>query len=169
MLTNMLHPPREGNFCDKHGNTLKPVIIQDYNQHMGYVDKSDLMTNTYSISRQTWKWTKNLFFHLLDLTVLKSYIILHSCGSKLSHRDFQLSLIRDLIQEGGRVLGTTRLYHRECQPFPPTGWKPNTFCTGRRKGKGGGVMCSPRKRSRVRQFTHVRNATWHCVSCRVSR
>jgi hypothetical protein len=55
MLMNMHHPPVEGNFCDKHGNTLKPVIIQikqDYNQHMGYVDKSDSMTDTYSISSQ---------------------------------------------------------------------------------------------------------------------
>jgi hypothetical protein len=40
------------------------------------------------------------------LTVLNSYIILHSCSSELSHRDFWLSLIRNLIQEGGRVLGT---------------------------------------------------------------
>jgi hypothetical protein len=80
MLTNMHHPPAEGTFCDEHGNALKPVIIQDYNQHMGYVDKSDCMTNTSSISRQTWKWTKKLFFHLLDLTVLNSYIILHSCS-----------------------------------------------------------------------------------------
>jgi hypothetical protein len=64
------------------------------------------MTNTYSISRQTWKWMMKLFFHLLDLTVLNSYIILHSCSSKLSHRDLPLSLIRDLIREGGRVLGT---------------------------------------------------------------
>jgi hypothetical protein len=46
MLTNMHHLPAEGNFCDEHGNTLKPVIIQDYNQHMGYVDKSNHMTNT---------------------------------------------------------------------------------------------------------------------------
>jgi hypothetical protein len=64
------------------------------------------MTNIYSISRWTWKWTKKLFFHLLDLTVLNSYIIPHTCGSKLSHREFQLRLIRDLIQEGGRVLGS---------------------------------------------------------------
>jgi hypothetical protein len=88
MLTNMHHPPAEGNFCDEHGNALKPAIIQDYNQHMEYVDKSDCMTNTYSISRWTWKWMKKLFFHLLDLTVLNSYIVLHSCSSKLSHRDF---------------------------------------------------------------------------------
>jgi hypothetical protein len=106
MLTNMHHPPAEGNFCDEYGNALKPVIIQDYNEHMGYMDKSDRMTNTYSISRRTWKWTKKLFFHLLDLTVLNSYILLDSCGAKLTLRDFRLGLIRDLIQEGGKVLGS---------------------------------------------------------------
>jgi hypothetical protein len=87
-LTNMHYPPAEGNFHDQHGNTLKPAIIQDYNQHTEYVDKSHHMTNTYSISRRTWKWAKKLFFNLLDLTVLNNYIILHSCSSKLSHRDF---------------------------------------------------------------------------------
>jgi len=70
------HPPAEGNFCHDHGNALKPAIRQDYNEHVGYVNKSDRMMNTYSISRRTWKWTKKLFLHLLDLTVLNSYIIL---------------------------------------------------------------------------------------------
>jgi len=56
--------------------------MQDYNRHMGYVDKSDHMTNSYSGSRWTWKWTKKLFFHLMDLTILNSFIILASCGSK---------------------------------------------------------------------------------------
>jgi hypothetical protein len=53
LLTNMHHPPATGNFCDEHGNILKPSIIQDYNRHMGYVDKNDHMTNTFFISRQT--------------------------------------------------------------------------------------------------------------------
>jgi hypothetical protein len=48
MLTNMHHPPSEGYFHDEHGNTLKPVITQDCNQHMGYVDKSACMTHTLS-------------------------------------------------------------------------------------------------------------------------
>jgi hypothetical protein len=103
MLTNINHSPAEGNFCGEYGNTLKPAIVQDYNKHMGYVDKSDRMTNSYSICRRTWKWTKKLFFHLLDLSILNSYILLTSCGSKLTHRDFRLTLVRDLIQEGGRV------------------------------------------------------------------
>jgi hypothetical protein len=66
-LTNMHRSKAEGNFCDEHGNALKPAIVQNYNRHMGYVDKSDRMTNSYSISRRTWKWTKKLFYHLLDL------------------------------------------------------------------------------------------------------
>jgi hypothetical protein len=74
MLTDIHCSPAEGNFCDEHGNALKPAILQDYNRNMGYIDKSDRMTNSYSISRRTWKWTKKLFFHLLDLSILNSYI-----------------------------------------------------------------------------------------------
>jgi hypothetical protein len=39
MLTNMHHPPAEGNFHDEHGNALKPMIIQGYDQQTGYVNK----------------------------------------------------------------------------------------------------------------------------------
>jgi hypothetical protein len=35
ILMNMYHFPAEGNFCDEHGNALKPAILQDYNRHMG--------------------------------------------------------------------------------------------------------------------------------------
>jgi hypothetical protein len=79
--TNMHYPPLEGNFCDKHGTAVKTAIIQDYNTHMGYVGKSDCMTNPYSISRRTSKWTNEIFLHLLDVTILNSCIILTSCAS----------------------------------------------------------------------------------------
>jgi hypothetical protein len=79
--TNMHYPPLEGNFCDTHGTAVKPAIIQDYNRHMRYVGKSDYMTNPYSISRQTLKWTNELFLHLLDVTILNSCIILTSHAS----------------------------------------------------------------------------------------
>jgi hypothetical protein len=34
---------------------------------MAYVDKSDDMSNSYSIRRENLKWTNNLFTHILDL------------------------------------------------------------------------------------------------------
>jgi hypothetical protein len=33
ILMNMLSPPAEGNFCDKHGKGLKPARVQDESRH----------------------------------------------------------------------------------------------------------------------------------------
>jgi len=52
----------EGNLCNEAGKAIKLQILMDYNHHMGYVDKGDRMANSYSISRRTFKWTKNCSF-----------------------------------------------------------------------------------------------------------
>ena len=98
MLTNMDPPPEEGNFCDDSKRAVEPQIVAWYNRHMGYVDISDCMANSYSMCRRTFKWTTKLFFHLLDLTVLNSWILLSSCGAKCTHKDFTLLLVRNLIE-----------------------------------------------------------------------
>jgi hypothetical protein len=54
-------------------------------------------------SRLAWKWTKKLFFHLLDLTIVNSCNILASYGSKLSHWQFRLTMVRDPPPAPGRV------------------------------------------------------------------
>jgi len=84
MLTNMDPPPAEGNFC-KGSHPVKSHIMEQYNQHMGYVDSSDRMAKNYSLSHHTFKWTMKLFFHLVDLTLLNSWILLSSCGAKYTH------------------------------------------------------------------------------------
>ena len=95
MLTSMDTPPAEGNFCDNSNHPMKPHIMERYNRHMGYIDNSDRMANSYLMSRCTFKWTMKLFFHFLGLTVLNSWILLSSCGAKYTHRDFRL-LVRKL-------------------------------------------------------------------------
>ena len=57
------------------------------------------MTETYSINRRTWKWTKKLFFHLFDLAILNSYILVSSLGGK---KIFQLTLMRNLLTQAGQ-------------------------------------------------------------------
>ena len=49
MLTNMDPPPAEGNFFDYSNRPVKPHIVEQYNQHMGFVDSSDRMANSYSM------------------------------------------------------------------------------------------------------------------------
>jgi len=80
LLTNIHDPPREGNYRDEHRNAIKLAIVAD-NRHMGHVDNSERLANSYMASRRTWKWRK-LFFHLLDLATVNSYILLSSCGGK---------------------------------------------------------------------------------------
>jgi hypothetical protein len=50
----------EGNFCDESCHAVKPLVIEDYNSHMEYVDKSDRMVNGYGIDRRIWKWTNKI-------------------------------------------------------------------------------------------------------------
>ena len=69
---------------------------------MGYVDNSDHMPNSYSMNQRTFKWTTNLFFHLLELRALNSWIVLSSCGAKYTHQDFRLLLVRNLTEEAGK-------------------------------------------------------------------
>jgi len=95
-------PPEEGNFYDDSKQAVKPQIVARYNHHMGYVDNSDHLANSYLMCRHNFKWTTKLFFHLLDLTVLNSWILLSSCGAKCIHRDIRLLLVRNLIEEAGR-------------------------------------------------------------------
>jgi hypothetical protein len=73
MLTNMDMPPPEGSFCDNN-RPVKPHIVARCNRHMGYVDNSDRMAISYSVCRRSFKCTRKLFFHLLHLTVLSSWI-----------------------------------------------------------------------------------------------
>jgi len=104
LLTNIHDPPREGIYRDEHGNAIKLEIVADYNRHMRHVDNLDRLANSYTASRRTWKWTKKLFFHLLHLAIVNSYILLSLFGGKkISHRDFRLTLIREMLARSGHA------------------------------------------------------------------
>jgi len=110
---------------------------------MRYVDKSDLMTNTYSLSRQTNK----LFSYLLDLTILNSFIMHASFCSKLSHQQFRLKLVRGLIKEAGRLHQPKTTRQERQAPFTRQLKKPDVrhdkhcLCNVREFG----AMCIPLK------------------------
>jgi len=107
-------PAAEGNFCDDINCTMKLHIVEWYNRHIEYVDNSDHMANSYSISSCTFKWSTKLFFQRLDLTVLNSWIILSSRGAKCIHRVFRLLLVRNFIEEARKSqdLSTPKLVGR---------------------------------------------------------
>jgi len=164
LLTNIHDPPREGNYRDEHGNAIKPAIVADYNRHMGHVDNADRVANSYTASRRTWKWTKKLFFHLSDLAIVNSYILLSSCGGKkISHRDFRLTLIREMLARSGD----------EPRPSMPVGRPPsasnNTGRLDTRHNKHWPVCSNTKQRCRVCSLGGVkRTVIFRCVKCDVA-
>ena len=53
----------------------KPKAVDDYNQNMGGVDRSDQLLASYDVLLKSYRWWKTLFFHMVDLAVVNSYIL----------------------------------------------------------------------------------------------
>ena len=81
-------------------NIQKPTIIAEYNLFMGGVDKADQLVTYYGFSHYSKKWWKRAFFHLLDTTIVNSYLVYCSTVSsqRLSHVDFKLAVAQGLIE-----------------------------------------------------------------------
>ena len=79
-----------------------PTSICDYNQFMGGVDLADQQLSYYSLTqRKTIKWWKKVFWRLIDISIVNSWIIFRHNNPKskiTSHHDFRLELVAQLVQ-----------------------------------------------------------------------
>lgn len=101
--------------CKENGQfkqyTVKqPYVIKDYNKYMSGVDRSDQMIGRYNMLRKTNKWWKTLFFHLIDIARVNSFILFQNFREqnqdipelkrkkRYSQLEFTEELIRGLAQ-----------------------------------------------------------------------
>ena len=65
---------------------------------MSGVDRSDQMINKYNSLRKTDKYWKTIFYHLLDIARVNSFILFrsHTGNRRVNQLDFSLELIRQL-------------------------------------------------------------------------
>jgi hypothetical protein len=145
---------------DRATNTqiMKPTCVMEYNNNMGAVDRSDMMISSLECVRKSMKWYRKFFFHLLDITVLNSHAVYNvRTGKNITLADFQLTLIREILQhyhtprptaKSGRPSSgdqPLRLTERHFpSPVPPTGKKekPARKCH---------VCANTRKKQKIRK------------------
>ena len=105
----------------------KPMVVDLYNHSMNGVDRADQYTVYYSFIRRSVKWWRKVFFWLLEVAVVNSYI-LYKCTvvRPISHREYRCSVIRALaIQSapprcpGRRRERPRKSRHGEAQPTAP--------------------------------------------------
>ena len=86
----------------KDGSTVNmscPLSVQLYNKYMGAVDMADQLRKAYSCRRRSRKWWLPLFYFMVDISVVNSYILHRDTphASKLTIKEFILELATELM------------------------------------------------------------------------
>lgn len=77
----------------------KPLVVLDYNDKMGAVDRCDMLITSIDSMRKNIKWYKKLFFHVLDLCVINAHaLFLTQHETRIPLAVFQLNIIRQLLE-----------------------------------------------------------------------
>lgn len=61
--------------------TGKPEMIIDYNKTKGGVDEVDKKCSNYSTSRRTRRWPMAIFYRLIDISGINSYVLYNDCDN----------------------------------------------------------------------------------------
>lgn len=53
----------------------QPQVFQTYNRCRNAVDRGNQITTTHNVQRKCKRWWKTLFFHLVDMATVSSFIL----------------------------------------------------------------------------------------------
>ena len=98
MLSSM-HTAEMVNTQKNHRNAQKPQCVLSYNEGMDGIDRFDQQASTYQCVRKCVKWYKKLFFYVLDMCIVNSYLFhVELTGTRLTLLDFWLKLVAALLE-----------------------------------------------------------------------
>lgn len=83
-----------------------PAVVKNYNAFMGGVDKSDQLISYHRVIRQTKKYWKTLFYHIVEIAATNSFILQKLVLMKLRKKArtesyFRDCLVHQIIQQYG--------------------------------------------------------------------
>lgn len=111
----------------------QPQTISNYNKYMNAVDRSDQILATNNVLRKCMRWWKTLFFHLIDVAVVNSFILFKEHQAKFSdiealHRtvgysqtQFREEIVRQLYDFPDYDTPPAHATTKPAPPSPPPG------------------------------------------------
>lgn len=79
---------------------VKPLLIHNYNQHMGGVDVSDKCAYHTSCSRPSSKYWKIILYNFVDIALFNAYVLYKENSDKpKERREFVIDIIDSLTEE----------------------------------------------------------------------
>ena len=83
---------------DRKGNPItKPMCVIEYNKGMKGVDLADQLASSHRSVRKSIKWYKKLFFYMLDVCLVNSYIVHKELGGTEQYLSFRLTLVKEIF------------------------------------------------------------------------
>ena len=77
-----------------------PAVVKNYNAFMGGVDKSDQLISYHRVIRQTKRYWKTLFYHIVEIAATNSFVLQKLVLMKLGQKTHTESYFRDhLVQK----------------------------------------------------------------------
>lgn len=83
--------------CGRKKDILCPQVVRDYNCYMGGVDHADQLRTTYGVNRKSKKWWHRIFWGLLDIMFVNSYVVYKQIHGSITLLDFRRSVTQGLL------------------------------------------------------------------------
>jgi hypothetical protein len=98
LIPERIEVPKKYDFAGFRENMkAKPLSILAYNAHKAGVDSVDQMTRIYNVKSPCRRWPLQVFFNMLNLTSINSWVLYKEVhGKKLSRRNFIVGLIQEI-------------------------------------------------------------------------
>ncbi|KAK4315417.1 hypothetical protein Pmani_013334 [Petrolisthes manimaculis] len=93
---------RNGKFHRVMKTIHKPLMVEDYNRHMGGVDHYDQMVQYYPLLRRTYKWTRKFMFYLIQMVIFNSFA-LYKKMTLLEYMEHIVEKLLTLPKMSGRI------------------------------------------------------------------
>ncbi|CAH1957866.1 unnamed protein product [Acanthoscelides obtectus] len=74
-LSNYQNPVTMGRVLRRRDEVACPQMVIEYNTHMGYVDKFDMLKSLYELNRKSHKWWHRIFFYFVDACIVNASIL----------------------------------------------------------------------------------------------
>ena len=145
---------------------VKPAVVQLYNNNMLGVDKTDQLASYYAFLRKSVKWWRKVFFWLLEVSVINSYIVykakVQQQGQEpLSHLQYRWSLVVSLVSHQLQHPTRPRPGRRTDSSLERLRAVPHfaeeSSSDGRRDSRKDCRVCS--------RQGHRRTTNYHCITC----
>lgn len=74
----------------------KPTVVYEYNRFLGGVDLADHYISSYIFVPKSVKWWRKLFFWLLEVSIVNSYLLYSQFNGHLEQKQFKKNLFSSL-------------------------------------------------------------------------